>query len=113
MGRAERFIQLAGGSPVHVTFHIPYYSPEIKLDPVLVQKACVSVSKACAIYPLPIYFYDFGCILYQAGKSDEAKIAFANFLSNIENGELDPTMQKWHSQRDIQSSVRVAKELVQ
>lgn len=112
MSRAERFLGLAGGSAVHITFHLPYYSPGLSLDNELAEKACVSAAKACAIYPLPIYFFDFGCILYQIGKMDEAKIAFSNFLSTLEKCKLDPMAQSWNQTRDIPSSERIAIEII-
>jgi len=113
MSRAERFLIAAGGSAVHITFHVPYYSPEHRLDDDLGERACVSAAKACAIYPLPIYFFDFGCILYQIGKMEEAKVAFSTFLRGLEQVEPEPLTEIWQKQRNIQSSARLAKELIQ
>jgi len=112
MSRAERFLGMAGGSAVHITFHLPYYSPGQSLDSDLAEKACVSAAKACAIYPLPIYFFDFGCILHQIGKTDEAQIAFAHFLSGLEKCKLDPMVQIWDANRDIPSSAQIAREIL-
>ncbi len=110
MGRADRFLSEAGGSAVHITFHIPYYSPDATVQEDLAEKACISAAKACAIYPIPIYFYDFGCILYQLGKNEDAIAAFQQFISHHET--VTPEMQLWLRTRDVESALRMARELV-
>ena len=112
MSRAERFLGQAGGSAIHIVHHKPYYSPGLQLDEDLADRACVSAAKACAILPLPIYSYDFGCILYQVGKFDEARIAFAAFLSAIEHSVANPAMDMWNKTRDIAASASIARELL-
>lgn len=112
MGRAEKLFQSAGGSSIHVTLHIPYYSPELKIDQDLAEQAFVTASKACALFLLPIHFFDFGCMLYQIGDTNKARTMFKAFLDGVEKNQLDPIMQMWHAQRDIKSSEIMARELI-
>src|ERR1039458_5723403 len=44
MGRAERFLILANSQPAYK------------------EEACRAAAKACGVFPLSIYFYDFGCV---------------------------------------------------
>ena len=62
MGRAERFLALSKN-----------------------EAACQSAAKACAVFPVSIYFYDFGCILKGAGKGADARLMFQEFLRRHRN----------------------------
>jgi hypothetical protein len=111
MRRAERFLELAGGSAIDTIFHTPNFRG-IPLNPDLCEKACVTAAKACAILPLSIHFYDFGCILTQVGKPDEAKVAFSTFLKRVAADYSDITLQSWLKQRDIQAHILAAEQMV-
>ncbi len=110
MGRAERFLQSAGGNISYSTLHVPDLG-ETVLEPELAEKACTSASKACAIFRLSIHFYDFGCILMQVGKSDEAKVMFSEFLRQVEADETDPMKQIWLKQRDVEAAKEFAGQM--
>jgi hypothetical protein len=86
MGRAERFLILSSSQPSGS------------------EEACKAAAKACAIFPLSIYFYDFGCVLQRVGKRDEAKQMFAEFLRRYRTEDIDPIMQSTLSQRDGESA---------
>jgi hypothetical protein len=94
MGRAERFLILANSQP------------EYK------EEACRAAAKACAVFPLSIYFYDFGCVLDEVGKTSEAKQMFAEFLRRCGTETLDAIMQTTLNQRDVEAAVRRARETV-
>jgi hypothetical protein len=93
MGRAERFLALSGSQP------------ECK------DEACQAAAKACAVFPLSIYFYDFGCILQRVGKPVEARLMFTEFLRRHGTEELDPIMRITLDQRDVREAVRNARRL--
>ncbi len=83
IGRAERFAILA------------YKQPECRA------RACETAAKACAVYPLSAYFYDFAAILERVGHIEEARAIFSTFLRQPEAGpvrEIDEAMLR---QRDI------------
>ncbi len=103
MGRAERFLLLAGCGLLGFR-----RAPEGPIDPQSVEKACQAAAKACGVFPLSIYFYDFGCVLQRVGKEAEAKQMFAEFLRRVGNETLDPIMELVLKQRDIESAVRHA-----
>jgi len=94
MGRAERFLI---GSSSH---------PENK------RKACEAAAKACAVFPISIYFYDFALILEGAGERLEARKAFAEFLRRYETEELGPVERLWMSQRDVNAAILHASDVL-
>lgn len=73
MGRAEHFLILSSSRP------------EYK------EQACMAAAKACGDFPLSIYFYDFGCILQQVAKPDEAKQMLPSFCGARELKLLTPS----------------------
>ena len=95
MGRAERFLSMAGCGSLSV----PLLSPWTKTTQTATQlsatelknRACEAAAKACAAFPLSIYFFDFGCVLQQVGKSKEARLLFAEFLRRHGTEKLDPS----------------------
>jgi hypothetical protein len=111
MRRAERFLEMAGGSAIDTIFHTPNFRGT-PLNPDLSEKACVTAAKACAIHPLSIHFYDFGCILTQVGKPDEAKVAFSTFLKRVAADYSNVSRQGWLKQRDIQAHILAAEQMV-
>jgi len=94
MGRAERFLILANSQP------------EYK------EQACQAAAKACAVFPVSVYFYDFGCVLEQVGKLEEAKRAFAEFLRRLGTETLDPVMQFTLGQRNIEQAAQHARQVI-
>jgi hypothetical protein len=104
MGRAERLLAEAGGDQISSTFHIPHFG-DGSLDSDKAERACITAAKACAIFPLSINFYDFGCVLLQVGKINEAKAAFSQFLSSAESDATDPVKQIWLKQRNTTVAV--------
>jgi hypothetical protein len=90
MGRAERFL-------IHSNSQRSYG-----------EEACRTAAKACAIFPLSIYFYDFGCVLQQVGKQDEAKEMFREFVRRYRTEHLDAVMKSTLNQRDVESALRHA-----
>jgi len=90
ISRAERFLILANSQPEYR------------------DQACQAAAKACAAFPLSIYFYDFGCILEQVGKSREAKQMFTEFLRRLRTETLDPVMKSTLDQRDVEQAARHA-----
>jgi len=112
MGRAERFLCMAGGSAIQATLHIPCICVT-PIDPVLAEKACVTAAKACSAFPFSMHFYDFGCILQQVGKEGEAAIAFKEFLGRIEFDLADPWKRSWLNQRSILACMQFARKMVQ
>ena len=106
MGRAERFLIEAGCGSLRVPLTAGQdHRPECA------ERACQAAAKACSIFPLSIYFYDFACVLRQAGKQDEAKRMFAEFLSRVETEALDPIMRTFLKQRDVEGAVQHAREM--
>jgi hypothetical protein len=111
MGRAERLLAEAGGDQISSMLHIPHFG-DGSLESNRVEQACITAAKACAIFPLSIHFYDFGCLLLQVGKLGEAKVAFAQFLSSTEFDTSDPVRQIWLKQRDTVSAVEYCKAIL-
>jgi TolA-binding protein len=72
------------------------------------EAACQSAAKACAVFPVSIYFYDFGCILTKAGKAADARKMFQEFLRRYRNETPDAMMRITLSQRDMEAAVRHA-----
>jgi len=111
MGRAERFLDLAGCGSLSV----PLLSPWIREDEdyrlsqaEYKNKACEAAAKACAVFPLSIYFFDFACVLQQVGKPEEARLLFAEFLRRHGTEQLDAIMQRTLNQRDLAAAVAQA-----
>jgi hypothetical protein len=90
MGRAERFLILSGSNPEYR------------------EQACQAAAKACAIFPLSIYFYDFGRILQRVGKIDEARQMFTEFLTRNGTEVVDPIMQVILKKRDAAGAAEQA-----
>jgi hypothetical protein len=105
MGRAERFLMLAGCGLLGSRL-----SPEDPADPEYAEKACQAAAKACGVFPLSMYFYDYGCILQQVGKTAEAKQMFAEFLRRVGSETLDPIMELVLKQRDVEAALRHARQ---
>src|ERR1035437_1170092 len=106
MGRAERFLIMAGCGSLSVSLSAGEgYRPEYG------EKACQAAAKACGVFPLSIYFFDFGCVLQQVGKSEEAIQMFREFLRRLETEVLDPVMQSTLNQRDVEQAVRHARQV--
>jgi hypothetical protein len=77
------------------------------------EEACMAAAKACAVYPLSIYFYDFACLLEGLQRQGEAKAMFEVFLRRRElERSLDPIQQTTLNQRDIAGAVRYAQQRV-
>ena len=95
MGRADRFRILSGSQQQYK------------------EEACQAAAKACSIFPLSIYFYDFGRILQEVGKPKEARLLFTEFLKRIGSETLDPIMEFTLNQRDVEDALRHAREVVQ
>jgi hypothetical protein len=72
------------------------------------EAACQSAAKACAVFPVSICFYDFGCILMKAGKAGDARQMFQEFLRRYRIEKPDAVMQTTLNQRDIEAAVRHA-----
>ena len=107
MGRAERFLIRAGCGSLSIPMNAgDGYRPEYG------EMACQAAAKACAVYPLSIYFYDFGCVLRQTGKSGEAKNIFTEFLRRVGTETLDPVMQITLKHRDVEQAVQHAREVI-
>jgi hypothetical protein len=95
IGRAERFSLLADSRPEFA------------------EEACRAGAKACAVYPLSIYAYDFACVLERLQKRDEAKVMFKEFLRRRDlEVSPDPVQQAVLNQRDIASAVHYARQQV-
>jgi hypothetical protein len=95
MGRAERFLILCNSQP------------EYK------EQACQAAAKACAVFPVFIYWYDFACVLKQVGKRADAKQMFREFLRRHELETADPMMQLILNQRDVEAAVQHARDEIQ
>jgi hypothetical protein len=107
MGRAERFMIMAGCGSLTIPLTAgPSYQAEYG------EKAAQAAAKACGVFPLSIYFYDFGCVLHQVGKPEEANQMFREFLRRLENEVLDPIMQSTLNQRDVEQAVQRARQWV-
>ena len=111
MGRAERLLADAGGDQTSSLFHIPHFG-DGSLESNRAEQACITAAKACAIFPLSIHYYDFGCLLLQVGKLSEAKVAFRQFLSSAGLDATDPVRQIWLKQRDTASAVKYCEAIL-
>lgn len=92
IGRAERFALLA------------------RTDSQYRARAYEAGAKACALYPLSAYFYDFAAILEQFGSMDEARTLYAQFLRQPEAGPVREVDELTLHQRDIAQMVAHARE---
>jgi hypothetical protein len=107
MGRAERFLILAGcGSLTLPMTAGSRYRSEYG------EKACKAAAKACGVFPVSIYFYDFGCVLKQVGKPEEANQMFKEFLRRLETEVPDPIMQSTLNQRDVELAAQLAHQWI-
>lgn len=102
IGRADRLLILAG---IHARQE--QEGEEEKLE-----MACSAAAKASAIYPLPIFLYDFACILERAGKNADAKTIFKEFLRRQETYSPSPMDVGILNQRDIPSAILYAKDMI-
>ena len=107
MGRAERFLIEAGCGSLRVPL-----SAGQRYRPECAEKACQAAAKACGIFPLSVYFYDFGCVLQQIGRSGEARQMFTEFLRRVGTETLDPIMQSVLKQRDVEQAAQRARKLI-
>lgn len=89
IGRAERLLAMGSG-----------------------EEACRSAAKACVVYPLFIYFYDFACILDEVGKKDEARAMFGECIRLYELKQLTPMDVAILKQRDVEAALHHAREVV-
>jgi hypothetical protein len=94
MGRAERFAILAHSQPEYRG------------------KACEAAAKACSVYPLSAYLYDFAVILDQFGRLDEARTLLVAFLERPEAGPVRELDEVTLRQRDIAGMVARAELLI-
>lgn len=94
MSRAERFLILSDSEP--------------NGD----ERACQAAAKAVGVFPLSVYFYDFGRILVKAGKLAEARMMFQEFKRRLGTETLDPIMQATLNNRDIQEAEKRAQEFL-
>ena len=73
------------------------------------EQACSSAAKAFATYSAPIYLYDFACVLQRAGKPDEAKAIFQEFIRHQQSFSPGPVDQMLLKQRDIVTALAHAR----
>lgn len=95
MGRAERFAMLS------------------KANPEYKEQACQAAAKACAVFPFSVYMYDFGCILEDVGRPEEAREAFAEFLRRLGTEGLDPVKQFEIGKRNLDEAVARARQAIE
>lgn len=76
------------------------------------EEACRSAAKACAVYPLFIYFYDFACILDEVRKKDEARAMFGECLRLYDLKRLTPMDEVILKQRDVEAALQHARRVV-
>jgi hypothetical protein len=72
--------------------------------------ACQAAAKACGVFPLSIYFYDFGCVLRQVGKPEEARQMLGEFLRRLWTEVRDPIMQSTLKHRDFELAAYSARQ---
>ena len=75
----------------------------------LLEKAIAAIAKAYSIYQLPIYLYDFACLMEMTGKANLARNMFKDFLNKqleFKPNKVDELLLK---QRDIDEAVKDAK----
>ena len=91
-GRAERFRILSSGEPSNTT------------------KACEAAAKACAVFPISSSFYEFASILSAAGKTEDAKAMFEEFLRRVGSEELNDVEKLAMKRLDSNEAIARAKE---
>jgi hypothetical protein len=117
MGRAERTLILAGRGTL-VRSDRGSVSPCLTLadcgpcDPEVAEKASEAAAKACGIFPLSIYFYDFACVLQNIGRAAEAAQMFSEFLRRADTEVLDVVMQVTLKQRNVAEAIQRAHEFL-
>ncbi len=94
IGRAERFALLANSRSDYRA------------------KACEAAAKACAVYPLSAYLYDFATILQQFGRTEEARTLFSEFLRRPEAGPVREVDEVILRNRDIEQMIARARDAV-
>lgn len=105
MGRARRFSLQAASS------YTDDLSAAWNLDePDYAEMAYAAAVKACDIFPVPINFYDFGCLLQEQGRHGKARVAFKEFLTRAKFKDLDPVEKAAMSKRDIAGAIEHARQ---
>lgn len=77
-----------------------------------IDRAFASITKAYSLFPLPIYLYDLAYFLEITGKSDQARVAYENFLSSqadFQPNRVQAVILCLH-EIDIDSAILDAKE---
>jgi hypothetical protein len=107
MRRARKFLIRAGFVPQNSLTDCHMYGgdPHRRLYVECVANAISAAAKACAICPLPINFYDFGCLLRSVGKEEDAKTAFAEFLKRYRAFPVRPVETPFFDQRNMDVAV--------
>jgi hypothetical protein len=73
-------------------------------------EACQAATKACLIYPLSVYFYDYACLLEAIGRPNHAKAMFAEFLRRYDLGPVEAKCDEVAlTQRDLSAMLEYAK----
>ncbi|HYB61240.1 MAG TPA: hypothetical protein VEH50_07155 [Methylomirabilota bacterium] len=106
MGRADRFMILAGFLPL--TMGVGSGDPSRPDYEENVARAIETAAKACAIYPLSISLYDFACILRGVGYYEEAKVTFAEFVRRYDAAPIKPHERSFFEGRDVCRALRDA-----
>jgi hypothetical protein len=91
MGRAERFLIISADREDYA-------------------RACESAAKACVIFPLSIFLYDFAMILKKTGRVDDSKAMFRECLRLSRTEKIGPVEEITLRQRDIKSSLLYAEK---
>lgn len=73
------------------------------------EKALSSFSKAFRITRLPIYLFDFACLLYEDNQIEDAITLFQNFLYLQSSFRPDLVEQTILNQRNLEQAINVAK----
>ena len=106
MGRAERFLIAAGGGLLTGAPPTPGQRYRAEYG----ERACQAAAKACGVFPLSIYFYDFACVLRQVGRPEEANQMLGEFLRRLETEVLDPIMRSTLKRRDVDLAAQFARQ---
>jgi hypothetical protein len=73
------------------------------------REACQAASKACVIYPLSVYFYDFACVLETLGQDSDSRTLFGEFIRRHECEPQNKVDEIVLGQRDLSSMVDYAR----
>jgi hypothetical protein len=104
MGRARRFLlQAAASSSAEMSTAWGHDEPDYG------EKAYQAASKACAIFPISMNFYDFGCLLQELGRHGKARMVFMEFLDRVKSRDLDPIEKASMSKRNIEGAIAHAR----